>query len=128
MPIKRSVAALLAAVMAANGLAMLFAGPWWYGVVPGVTATGPFNAHFIKDIGAAFLMAGVGLGWFAWRPASGRPTALMAAGFLVAHALIHVADAAGGHHPGHDVLRDLAGVYLPAVLSAWIAWPNSRST
>ena len=51
-----------AAVLGGNGLAMLFAGLWWYGVVPGVTATGPYNPHFVRDIGAAYLVAGAGRG------------------------------------------------------------------
>ncbi|HEY0437704.1 MAG TPA: hypothetical protein VGC92_13770, partial [Phenylobacterium sp.] len=60
-PISRSISAFLALVMAGNGLAMLFAGLWWYGVVPGVTATGPFNPHFVRDIGAAYLVSGTAL-------------------------------------------------------------------
>ena len=48
----RIVAMVLGVLLAANGVVMLFAGLWWYGVVPGVTATGPFNPHFVRDIGA----------------------------------------------------------------------------
>ena len=56
---KRILAGLLALVLAANGLVMLIAGAWWYGAVPGVTQTGPFNPHFVQDIGAAYIVAGV---------------------------------------------------------------------
>ena len=69
--IEVTMAALLALVLGVNGLAMLFAGPWWYGVVPASPPTGPFNPHFVRDIGAAYLVAGVGLGWFAARPRQG---------------------------------------------------------
>ena len=48
---QRSLAAILAVPTLLNGLAMLVAGPFWYGTVPGVTATGPFNPHFVQDIG-----------------------------------------------------------------------------
>ena len=34
---RRQVATALASPLAGNGLAMLFAGRWWYGAVPGVT-------------------------------------------------------------------------------------------
>ncbi len=34
-----------------NGLFMLVAPSAWYQFVPGVTHTGPFNQHFIRDIG-----------------------------------------------------------------------------
>ena len=58
--IKRTLAAALAAILVANALAMLLAAPWWYGAVPGVIATGPFNAHFIADIGQVFFHAEIG--------------------------------------------------------------------
>src|SRR5580693_7603432 len=93
--LKRGVAGVSAALLGGNGVVMLAAGRWWYGAVPGVTETGPFNAHFVKDIGAAYVVVGVAFGWLAARPS--RP-ALGAAGaaalFLVLHAGVHLADAA----------------------------------
>src|SRR3546814_10054009 len=70
---RRIVAGVLAAVLGGNGLAMLFAGLWWYGAVPGVTATGPYNPHFVRDIGAAYLVTGLAAAWFAWKPRQGWP-------------------------------------------------------
>jgi hypothetical protein len=49
----RIIAAILGLGLAANALAMLGASVWWYGAVPGVPATGPYNPHFIHDIGMA---------------------------------------------------------------------------
>src|SRR5205814_7375556 len=92
----RIISVLLAAVLGANGLAMLFAGLWWYGVVPGVTATGPYNPHFVRDIGAEYLVVGVSLAAFAWRPREAWPALVAAAAFLTLHAGIHVFDAACG--------------------------------
>jgi hypothetical protein len=125
----RIVATVLAVILAANGLAMLFAGSWWYGVVPGVTATGPYNPHFVRDIGAAYLATGGGLGWFALRPREGWPALVGAAAFLTLHAAIHVFDAVCGTKPLADVARDFAGVYLPAILAFAIALnrPQTRS-
>ena len=111
------LAALLALVMAANGLVMLFAGPWWYGAVPGVPATGPFNPHFVKDIGAAYLVVGVSLGAFAWRPAAAFSALVGAAGFLTLHAAIHVGDALASPTCGRDLVRDLPGIFIPALIS-----------
>lgn len=113
----RLISGLLAAPMAANGLAMLFAGLWWYGVVPGVTATGPYNPHFVRDIGAAYLVTGSALGWFAMRPREAWPALAGAAAFLTLHAAIHVFDAVCGTRPLADVVRDFAGVYLPALIA-----------
>jgi len=111
------VAALLALIMGGNGLAMLFAGLWWYGVVPGVTATGPYNPHFVRDIGAAYLVVGASLAAFAVRPRDAWPAVAAAAGFLTLHAGIHVFDAACGTKPLADVTRDLGGIYLPALIA-----------
>src|SRR4249919_844725 len=116
-PLTRSLAAVLTVMMAGNGLAMLFAGLWWYGVVPGVTATGPFNPHFVRDIGAAYLVVGAGLAAFAWRPRAAWPALAAAAGFLTLHAAVHVFDAACGTRPLQDVIRDFGGVYLPALIT-----------
>lgn len=124
----RIIAGVLAAVFTANALAMLFAGWWWYGAVPGVTATGPYNPHFVRDIGAAYLVTAAGLGWFAWRPVQGWPALAIGAGFLTLHAAVHVYDAACGTTPMSDVLRDAAGVYLPALLTLAIALTTPKET
>ncbi|MFN3513780.1 MAG: hypothetical protein ACK41C_12080 [Phenylobacterium sp.] len=113
----RTLAAVLALVLGLNALAMLFASFWWYGAVPGVIATGAYNPHFVRDIGAAYLVAAGGLAWFAWRPVQGWPALAAAAAFLTLHAVIHVYDAGCGPRPVSDVLRDLPGVYLPALIA-----------
>jgi hypothetical protein len=118
---KRALAALLAVLMGGNGLAMLFVGPRWYVSVPGVTGTGPYNAHFIKDIGATYLVATLSLLWFAARPRQGWGALVAGATFLVLHGLIHVADALQSPVCGHDLLRDLPGVSVPALIAAGLA-------
>jgi hypothetical protein len=65
---RRLIAAILAIATGLNGLAMLLAGPRWYQTVPGASETGPFNPHFVQDIGAAPRVAGLSLGVRAWRP------------------------------------------------------------
>ena len=126
---RRIIALIFAAVLAANGLAMLFAGRWWYGAVPGVPETGPFNPHFVKDIGAAYLICGAALAWRAARSASnaalGAVTA--AAGFLTVHALIHIVDAVTGSNALGEFARDFPGVFLPAIVAVWVALPARKS-
>ena len=94
----------LAVVLGVNALAMLFASFWWYNAVPGVTATGAYNPHFVRDIGAAYLVVAGGLGWFAWRPIQGWPALVASAAFLVLHAFIHVFDANRGFVPSDQNL------------------------
>jgi len=117
----RILAAVFAVILGGNGLVMLFAGLWWYGVVPGVTATGPYNPHFVRDIGAAYLVVGASLAWSAARPRHAWPAVVASAGFLVLHAGIHVFDAVCGTKPLADALRDFGGIYLPAFVTLGLA-------
>jgi len=117
---QRALAAILAIPTLVNGLAMLVAGPFWYANVPGVTDTGPFNPHFVQDIGLAFLAAGLGLAARAWRPRY-WPAAVAGAGFLAAHAVLHLVMIMGGH--SHHTGFDLAVIVLPAALALYSAFP-----
>jgi len=110
-----------AALLAGNGLVMLFAGSWWYGVVPGVTATGPYNPHFVRDIGAAYLVAGVCHAAFALKPQKAWPALVAAAAFLVLHAAVHVYDEVCGTQLLQDFVRDFGGVFLPALIALGLA-------
>lgn len=118
---RRQLAAFLAIPTVLNGLAMLVAGPLWYRTVPGVTDTGPFNPHFVQDIGAAFLVAGLSLAARAWRPAW-WPAAVAGAGFLAVHTLLHLGLIAGGH--SHNPIFDLLAIVLPSAAALYSAFPN----
>ncbi len=52
------VAVVVGVAAEANGLFMLASPADWYFSVPGVTTTGPFNQHFVRDIGLIFLFVG----------------------------------------------------------------------
>ena len=55
--------AIFGAICVANALWML-AGPlhWYHELPAAVPDTGPFNPHFVRDIGGAFFAVGVALG------------------------------------------------------------------
>jgi hypothetical protein len=118
---KRLIASVLGVVLAGNALWMLTAPLGWYAAVPGVVESGPFNLHFVRDIGMAYLVVAGGLGWFAWRPTQGWAALVSATAFLVLHGLVHVQAAVFSPICGHDLLRDLPGVFAPALVAAWIA-------
>jgi hypothetical protein len=122
----RSITGLvLGTLLAANGLFMLGWPADWYGTVPGVTERGPFNGHFIRDIGIVFVIAGASAAWTAWRP-SAWPAAMAGAVFLCAHALVHLIEAASGH-VGHAIAAaELPPIIVSALLALWIAWPRRR--
>jgi hypothetical protein len=112
---------LLGLGLVGNGLIMLAVPAPWYALVPGVVDTGPFNAHFVRDIGAAYLVCGAALVWFAMRPAA-RPAAQIGAAFLAVHALTHLFDAATGREAAEQLLVNVPAVFLPPALAIWIAW------
>jgi hypothetical protein len=88
----------------ALGLWLLLAPMGFYLTVPGVSETGPFNPHFLRDVGCAFLVVGGGFAWFAL-DVRARAAAVAAASFLALHALVHVADGlAGAKAPGTSFL------------------------
>ena len=120
--IYRWIAALLGGGLAVNALIQLALPLAWYDAVPGVPLTGPFNPHFVRDIGMAYLVVTLGLVWFAARPRQGWPALVCAAAFLSLHASIHVGDASCSGSAWRDLVRDFPGVFLPALITAWIAW------
>src|SRR5258708_29397095 len=113
----------LGAALAFDGLAMLVLPRPWYDAVPGVTGTGPFNPHFVRDIGAAYFVCGAALAWSAGRPAA-RSAAQFAAAFLSVPALVHLWDALAGREGWSQLALDLPTIFLPAALALWIAWPR----
>ncbi|MGO9699914.1 MAG: hypothetical protein ACLPX7_11705 [Xanthobacteraceae bacterium] len=115
---------ILGVGLAANGLIMLAIPADWYTTVPGVSETGPFNPHFIRDTGVAYLVAGTSLPWFAINPMV-RPAAVAGAAFLALHAIIHLWDATAGREQLHQLLTDIPTVFLPPVLAIWIVWPRA---
>ncbi len=117
---------ILGLLCAANGIYMLLAPAAWYASIPGVPATGPFNQHFVRDIGAAYMVAGAGLIWFAL-DFRARPAALSAALFLALHGSVHLADAAAGRESLDRMLADIPTIYLSAAAALWIAWPRKSS-
>lgn len=98
----------------------------FYSTVPGVSATGPLNHHFVHDIGAAYAASGVAL-WLAARfPAAGLLLLAPAGIFAGLHAVAHVAEwLLFGPVSSGAFIAELAGVVVPAMLIGIIAlaWP-----
>jgi hypothetical protein len=116
---------VFAATNVANGLWMLLAPADWYQRLPaGVPDTGPLNAHFVRDIGAAFLTIGVAFGVAAFRAGMRRAVLAFATLFFVLHAAVHVLDLASGRLEPSHWLIDLPGVFAPALLLAVLCLPR----
>ncbi len=114
----RVTVALIAVAVAVNGLYMLLTPQNWYQSIPSVPHTGPFNTHFVRDIGCAYLACGVGLALGAWRTRWLLPATLPALSFLGLHAGLHGWEALFAHTEAaaHADLIDALGVYGPPLL------------
>ena len=98
--------------------AVMWAAPQpWFDAVPGVAATGGYNAHFIRDLALAFAVSGLALATGA--AAGDRRLALFGAAWPCLHALFHIW--IWGMHRGAALdlvaLVNLAGIQLPG----WLA-------
>ena len=114
--------------LSANGIFMLIAPLTWYELVPGVTDTGFFNQHFVRDIGIIQLFLGVafivGLLW----PERRIGLWVAAALWLSAHALFHLWEVAVGICAPSVIPRDFPAVTLPALIGiALTLWAIRRS-
>jgi len=120
---------LVAALLAGNGLHMLFAPEHWYHSLESVTHTGPFNPHFVRDIGCAYLASAVALGCGGWRPMWVVPGAVAAFTFLGPHAGVHLWESFTGHtSAAHTGLVDGIGIYGPPLLTLVLLVVSRRGT
>jgi hypothetical protein len=131
----RAIAAAVVAMVAfngvflsANGLFMLINPLAWYELVPGVTDTGFFNQHFIRDIGMIQLFLGIAFATGMVVPE--RRIGLWAAAttWLSAHALFHFWEVAVGICSPSVIPRDFLAVTMPAIFGIVLTlWAIRRS-
>lgn len=130
--ISLAIAGFLGLAALANGFFMLASPAGWYFAVPGVTTTGPFNQHFIRDIGIVFLALGaaflIGASYARYRVALWGSATL----WLASHALFHFWEVAVGICAPSALARDFMAVTLPAllgvVITAWAAADRRSDT
>jgi hypothetical protein len=112
--------ALTALFCLANGGSMVWNPHSWYQLLPTVQTTGPFNQHFIRDIGLAYLTCGIVLGYAARFPSGRWLAALAGALWLTMHGAFHVWELLTGVGAQHVFWMDAPGVLGPPLL-VWIA-------
>ncbi|WP_454760325.1 hypothetical protein [Caulobacter segnis] len=110
------LAVVLGLAALANGAFMLASPESWYFAVPGVTTTGAFNQHFIRDIGIVFLFISAGFLTGAFKPRLRLFTWAAPTIWLSAHALFHFWEVAVGICSASAIGRDFPAVTLPALL------------
>jgi hypothetical protein len=113
-----ALASLLGFGLTANGLYMLASPASWYFAVPGVTTTGPFNQHFLRDIGLIFVLIGLAVLLGVARPTLRVTLWGAAALWLGGHALFHLWEVSVGICGTSALARDFPAVTLPAIITA----------
>ncbi|MBT8470990.1 MAG: hypothetical protein HKN14_10845 [Marinicaulis sp.] len=85
----RLILILIAGIYALNGANMLVMPKFWFDAVPGVSMLGPYNTHFIRDVGLLYLVTAGAFWWASARP--GRMAGLLvAAAWPTVHAVYHL--------------------------------------
>ena len=103
----------------------------FYETAPGVSDTGPYNMHFIRDVGFAFIVSALGIAFGLRRKL--KVLIVFGSAWLVAHGLFHlVLWFQHSNHTSATALTDLAIVVLPAGVLAYLAAtyrlePNAES-
>ena len=105
----------------ANGLVMLAAPQQWFWRVPGVSTSGGYNQHFIRDIGMIYAL--IGASFLIGIRAKSQRAALwsFSAAWLAAHALFHFWEVAVGICGTDAIPRDFPGVTAPAIVAVLLA-------
>jgi hypothetical protein len=104
-----------------NGI-FIFADPMrFYEIVPGLKLMGPFNMHFIRDVGLAFVASGGALAWGARVSAQRLVYAGLAWPSL--HALFHIQIWGHRGFPLDGIFAfDLVAVIAPPLLALLAMW------
>ncbi len=107
---------IIAILYLANGLIMLAAPLLWYQLTPGVVVTGPFNSHFIRDIGLAFV--GTSCSALLIFSTQYKKFAAIAAPiiFIGGHSIFHLLVFVHHQPSAIDIARDMTLIVIPSIL------------
>jgi hypothetical protein len=108
---------VFALVSFVNGAWMLLSSESWYTDLPaGVPDTGPYNGHFIRDLGIVFVLISAGFIWCTIHPNRCKPVLIVITIFFTGHAILHILDLLTNRLPHSHWRIDIPAVFLPALL------------
>ncbi|WP_027252430.1 hypothetical protein [Photobacterium halotolerans] len=120
------IAVLLGLAALSNGVLMTIAPEPWYWMVPGVPDRGPFNQHFLRDIGMNYSLIGAAFIWGAIDTRHSLTLWLMPTAWLAGHAIFHVWEVLAGICGPEFLIIDFGGVTLPALLALWLIYTGYK--
>ena len=120
------IAILMGLAALANGVFMTVDPEPWYWLVPGVPDRGPFNQHFVRDIGINYMLIGVAFIYGAMYAKHRMLLWLVPTAWLVCHAIFHVWEVIVGICGPESLIEDFAGVTLPALLALGLVYASLK--
>lgn len=120
------VALLLGLAMLGNGVFMTIAPEPWYWTVPGVPDRGPFNQHFIRDIGFIYVLIGAAFIYGSVYTEHRLQLWLLPTAWLTIHAVFHIWEVFVGICGPESLIEDFGGVTLPALLALGLTYGSYR--
>ena len=121
------IALLLGVAMLGNGVFMTIAPESWYWMVPGVPDRGPFNQHFVRDIGFIYVLGGAVYIYGSVYTKHRLLLWLMPTAWLVCHAIFHVWEVIVGICGPEPLIEDFGGVTIPALLGLGLIYGSYRA-
>lgn len=106
---------LIFVIWAVTGITIFYSPVSFYNLTPGVSSYGPYNIHFIRDIGLVYLSSGL-IGIYGLRIVS-APLCIAAAAWSGLHGLFHLHIWAQRSFPFDGLfLFDLGAVVMPPII------------
>ena len=119
-PALRTALAIVGTLTLVTGPYVFFLPTLFYDLTPGLSAMGPFNLHFIRDVGLAYFASGACLVIAA--VTINRSLAIAGVLWPFLHAVFHVQIWIGRGSPADGVaLFNFGAIVLPAVAGAALA-------
>ena len=121
---------VIGAVTILNGVGMYVVPQDWFLAVPGVPETGPFNGHFVRDVGAAYVASGTAVILAVQIRAAQLPLLIVASIFSGGHALRHVVEWGTVEGARHNWPADATAVVMPALIvliATAVVWRNHNA-
>lgn len=106
----------LSGVSGANGALMVLLPQPWYLCIVNPARAAAYNAHFVTDVGTAYISMAAALLWAAMRPRHAYPLVGISLLFSVLHAVHHAYEYTGFGIPTRHALIELAGIWGPVAL------------
>lgn len=120
-------AVLLGLAALANGAYMITAPESWYGNATGVSSRGPFNQHFVRDIGFIYGLIGAAFLYGTVKSKHRLQLWLLPTAWLVSHAAFHSLEVIVGISEPETLIEDFVGVTMPALTGLGLLFSSYRT-